>query len=323
MEYREELLRTPEILERVMGEGPEERLVRADKLIFCGCGTSFYLCAQLAKLCAAQGRGAQAVEAVELLDGPPPGYARGTQFVFLSRSGASMETVLAQRIALAAGFATFYLGCTAGSPLDRACGASRVIPYACERLVLESFSSPAQLLCLARCCGLTVAPDAPARVGEALKQGTAAYREVAAGMEPGRIICLGAPFYRPILRELTLKNGEITQVFSEAWGLLEFRHGPRAWADGRCLVTAVPGMRTLGFDRRAAAELVEYGCRVLWCGPEPPEGVRPVPLGTGQYTVEECLALLAFQTGLAAEIGAERGVDAARLRHVVHAVEAL
>lgn len=86
------------------------------------------------------------------------------------------------------------------------------------------------------------------------------------------MICLGAPFYLPLLKELMLKNGEITQKFSEVWGLLEFRHGPRSWADRDCLVTAVPGVRTLAYDRRVAEELVSYGCRVLWCGPEPPPG---------------------------------------------------
>lgn len=323
MEYITELSRTPEILERVMEEGPEERLANAPLLVFCGCGTSFYLCAQMAKLCAVQGRRAAAVEAVELLDGTPPPGGAGAVYVFLSRSGRSMETVLAQQLVQKAGHDTFYLGCTAGSPLERGCGGARVIPYGAERLILESYSSTAQLLCLARCCGLSVSSGTPALVRHALETADTAYRRTAAGIRFRRLICLGAPFYMPLLREWMLKNGELTQLPSEAWGLLEFRHGPRSWADEGCLVTVVPGERTMEFDRRAGAELVEYGCRVLWCGPEPPDGAVPAAPGTARRSVEECLALTAFHTGLAAALGRAYGVDAARLRHVVHNVDAL
>ena len=161
MDYRDELLRTPQILERVMEEKQEAALTRAPLLVFCGCGTSFSLCSQMAGLCGVQGRRALAVEAAELLEDGIRIREQGAFFLFLSRSGASRETVLAQRAAQEAGFSTFYLGCTAGSPLDLACGSSRVIPFAREALVLESYSSTAQLLCLALCCGLKVSPRTP------------------------------------------------------------------------------------------------------------------------------------------------------------------
>lgn len=86
-----------------------------------------------------------AVEAAELLEDGIRIREQGAFFYFSPGSGASRETVLAQRAAQEAGFSTFYLGCTAGSPLDLACGSSRVIPFAREALVLESYSSTAQL----------------------------------------------------------------------------------------------------------------------------------------------------------------------------------
>ena len=45
-----------------------------------------------------------------------------------------------------------------------------------------------------------------------------------------------------------------------------------------------------------------------------------VKLEAAVRSVEECLALLTFQTGLAAEIGRACGVDAGHLRHVVDSV---
>lgn len=191
MDYREELLRTPQILERVMEEKQEAALTRAPLLVFCGCGTSFYLCSQMAGLCGVQGRRALAVEAAELLEDGIRIREQGAFFLFLSRSGASRETVLAQRAAQEAGFSTFYLGCTAGSPLDLACGGSRVIPFAREALVLESYSSTAQLLCLALCCGLKVSPRTPDLARAALEQAEAIYRSALTGMEIRRMICLG------------------------------------------------------------------------------------------------------------------------------------
>ena len=322
IEYREELYRTPEILERVLTQGPEPLLIQAPELIFCGCGTTYYLSAQLARLCAARGRCAGAVEAVELLDGPLRARP-GAVVCFLSRSGESAETVEAMHAVRAEGYATFYLGCTEGSALDRGCGASRVLPFAKEQLVLESFSFSAQLLCLALCCGVEVSPQLPQLVCRALLLGGELYRRELAGMDIRRMICLGAPFYMPLLRELSLKNGELTRKFSEVWGLLEFRHGPRSWADEGCLITAVPGLRTLEYDCRAADELATYGCRVVWCGPSPRKGMLHAALGTTRRSVEEVLALTAFQNSLAAEIGRVCGVDAASLPHVVHSVGTL
>lgn len=322
MDYLKELWRTPEILAHVMDELPEEQLAHASFLVFCGCGTSYYLCAQLARLCNAAGKPAAAMDAVELLDGALP-VEQGAIFVFLSRSGGSLETILAQQVVSSMGFRSFYLGCTAGSPLDLACDGSRVISFADERMVLESYSSTAQFLCLARCCGLTADPGIPALITETLKCAQSIYRENIAEKRFRRFICLGAPFYTPLLRELMLKNGELTQTCSEAWGILEFRHGPRSWADENCLITVIPGKRTLDFDRRVVDELITYGCTVLWCGPEAPEGTIPVPLNVRRQSLEELLALMVFQPCLAANIGQAAGIDACRLQHMVRNVEAL
>ena len=323
MTYLEELWRTPERVAQALEEPPEPMLADAGMLVFCGCGTSYYLCAQLANIARAYGRRACALEAVQVLEDGVSQLPEDAVFVFLSRSGASRETVLAQERIAGAGGRCFYLGCTPNTPLARACVGQRVIPYGQEALVLESFSSPVQLTCLARCCALPLERNLPELLTHALAMARQVYASHVRGLPLARLICLGTPFYAPMLRELMLKNGELTGLPSEAWGILEFRHGPRSWADDRCLITAIPGKQTLSFDRRAARELVDYGALVLWCAPDAPEGAIPVPWNARRGSLEESLALLAFQVGLAAELGRERQVDAAHPRHITHHVEVL
>lgn len=321
MKYIDELYRTPDILNKVVDTKPEEILVNAPLVAFCGCGTSFYIASQLAKLCTVHGKNAVAVEAVDLIESSLLIENKYTVFVFISRSGSSMETVIAMHKVKEEGFATFYLGCTEDSILDRECDKSKVIGYANETLVLESFSYTAQMMCLALCCNLEVSSDSIShKVKKALDLSRNVFRQSFQHTEIKRMICLGSPFYMPLLKEMMLKNGEITQKSSEVWGILEFRHGPRSWADDKCLITVVPGIQTYDYDIKVAKELVSYGSNVIWFGKDPVKGALNIELDATKYSVDEVLIISGFLTGLAAEIGESCGVDASKLKHVVHAV---
>lgn len=323
MRYLDEVCATPDVLSRVdCGEVP--LLTEAPLRIFCGCGTSFYLAGQAALLCRRAGRSAAAAEAVELMENGAPAAPAGTVYAFISRSGCSGETVAAMKIARSAGYRTFYLGCAPGSVLDRSCGASCVLPFAAETLPLESFSFPAQLTALARCCGLEAPSGAiAADYARMLALGRETGRGELRGAEPGRIICLGTPSCMPLMKEIMLKSAEITQKSCELWGILEFRHGPRTWADERCLFAVLPGEKLEAEERRAAAELVSYGSRVLWFGREPLPGGLCVPVDAPFGSVRHALSVSAFMTGLAAELGCAWGVEPSRLRRLTYQVEAL
>lgn len=308
----------------VNGAEPDKVLVEASRVVFCGCGTSFYIAEQLANLCMEQGKRAGAVEAVAVIESSAPDEAPGTVFVFISRSGNSMETVIAARQVRRWGFPTYYVGCTEDSTLDRECDRSRVIGFAREKLAVESFSYAAQMLCLALTCGLHVSCDRiPTGVKDALDLGREFFRGHLSERDIGRIIFLGANFYMPLLKEMRLKSGEITQKCSEAWGVLEFRHGPRSWADEKCLIAVVPGIRTYDYDRQVATELVDYGSTVIWLGRDPVQSVLNVELPATKYSLEEILTLSAFFTGLAVEIGESCGIDAAHLKNLQYAVQEL
>ena len=320
--YQEELFRTPEILARVMKEGPEPALLQARRIVFCGCGTSLYIGGQLAELCLRAGREACAADAVRLWERPAP--REGDIYIYISRSGNSQETVLAQERMKGLGAESFYLGCAPESRLDRSCDHARVLPYANETNILESFSFYAQLLLGGLCFGLEADPGIPETVASALERGREYGRVWTESRQaPSRILSLGAPLYLPLQREMMLKDGEITGLPVESWGNLEFRHGPRSWADETTLIHFMPGQGTREWDRNAAAELADYGCPVLYYGEDAPEGTVPAPTGAGSGSLAEVLAAAAFHTALSTEIGKAHGTRPEALRHVVHNVSAL
>ena len=324
MKYRDELHRTPEILGMVTGAEPDKVLSEAAHVVFCGCGTSFYIAGQSANLCMEQGKSARAVEAVAIIESVSLDEAPGTVFVFISRSGDSMETVIAARQVRLWGFPTYYVGCTEDSTLDRECEGSRVIGFAREKLAVESFSYAGQMLCLALACGLHVpGGNIPGGVKDALDLAREFFRRHLSQRDIGRIIFLGADFYMPLLKEMRLKSGEITQKCSEVWGVLEFRHGPRSWADEKCLIAVIPGVRTYDYDRQVATELVDYGSAVIWFGRDPVRSALNVEWPATKYSLEEVLTLSAFFTGLAVEIGESCGIDAAHLKNLQYAVQEL
>lgn len=318
--YKEELYATPSRVRLALNEPEHPALSAADSLVFCGCGTSFYLGGQCAKICTAYGRKARAAEAVELLSGSAE-IDVGSVYVFISRSGNSEETVRAQALAKKAGAATFYLGCCRDSRLAAACDACRVLPYGNETLILETYSYYVQLVAALRCCGIAIDPLLPELIAHALAQGERCFTDLLRGRRLTRIISLAAPFFRPHNREMMLKDGEITQLPSEEWGILEFRHGPRSWCDETTLIHILPERSTQVWDAAVAAELAGYGCPVIWYGDAPPANC--FCFDASYCCAEQTLAFGAFHTALAVAVGRERNTCPENLRHIVHNVKTL
>ena len=319
MTYKEELFATPERIIRAIDEDVQPELVTASHLVFCGCGTSYYLGAQCAAICRNAGREANAVDAIDLISHHTLPRTDCT-YIFISRSGNSDETVRAASLVAQSGAYTFYLGCTAQSRLDNICAASRILLYGNETLVLESYSYYIQMIAALRCCGITLDNKLPGLVRKALECGEQRFSEWLKHREISRIISLSSPFYRPLHREMMLKDGEITQLPREEWGILEFRHGPRCWCDETTLIHVVSEQATRDWDTKVAKELIGYGCPVIWYGDDAPEGCYQISFDIPHRSAEETLLFGAFHTCLAVEIGRERNTTPENLRYVVHNV---
>lgn len=324
MNYFDALNQTPEIW-KLAAETPPNRLLSDEAaIVLCGCGTSFYMAAQLANLLKIRGRDATAAEAADFFSDQPHVPDPKKRYVFISRSGESMESVLAMREAKRAFCRTFYVGCARDSTLARECDGMGLVEFAKEPMILESYSFGAQMLCLWRCMGLIAGPEATYTCAQnALKAAQDVYEARCMGMNASRLIALGAPFYMPLMREVMLKNGEITKLPSEAWGILEYRHGPRSWIDENSLVTLIPGEKSAAFEEKVAQELAGYGARVLWLGQNAPGGTLRVALDQEKFGIMDVLSVSLFTMALAARIGEGRKIDAANPARLLYAVEDL
>lgn len=322
MTYKEEFLKIPNILRQVLKEESEPCLEKAKRVVFCGCGTSFYMGHQLAHIIKYHGKQAISVSAINLIE-EYSDYRSGDVYVFISRSGNSMETLQAMKVAKSAGAETFYLGCACGSKLDLNCNGSRVILYGKESLVLESYSFYAQFLLAWRCLGLPVENRIPQIAEYAILLADDCFEKFCIPEKIKRVICLGASFYMPLLREMMLKNGEITQLPVENWEILEFRHGPRSWADEHTLIYILPWIKNTAWEMRVAEELVSYGCPVIYLFEKKLQGAYSVDFGTNRGSIEESLAAGVFITALALRIGQALQTVPEQMKHVCYNVEEL
>ena len=317
MLYMEELYQTPQVLKKVMAFRCSR--LTGKRLVFCGCGTSFYIGGQVSNLYARRGMAAAAADAIDVITGDF--RLCGTDHVvFISRSGNSMETVLALEAAKRAGAKCFYLGCGEDSVLKRACEGSAVIPWANEENILESYSYYAQLLLACMCCGIFPSAELPFLVSQALEKAEDYFARHVQGHALTRMISLGPSFYRPQNREMMLKDGEITGLPAESWGTLEFRHGPRAWADEHTLIEIIPGKNSREWDEKVARELIGYGCRVRVYSESVFDGAYSYRFKADSYSLEEVLSAAAFHVCVAAHIGRELGSRPESLPHIVHNV---
>lgn len=317
--YKEELFSTPKHVSSVIRELNCHQLASGQKFVFCGCGTSFYLGTQCAYLCVAEGRKASSVDAIDILAGYALPEADST-YIFISRSGNSEETFQAASTVKSAGVATFYLGCSAESRLNKLCDASCIMPCGSEHLVLESYSYYVQMIGALRCCGVSVDESLPMLISNALSEGQAVFSQYLKNKNIGRIISLASPFYRPLHREMMLKDGEITQLPSEEWGILEVRHGPRCWCDETTLIHIISEEKTYQFDIKVAEELIGYGCPTIWYGKNAPEGCYEIDFDITHRSAAETLLFGAFHTSIATEIGMARNTKPEALKHIVHNV---
>jgi len=320
--YKKELYMTPERLGYAIAETEHSVLQKAEKLVFCGCGTSYYLGNQCAQICRANGRKADAVDAIELISGQHEPDLKDT-YVFISRSGNSEETVRAATAVKDKRVYAFYLGCTYHSRLSNICDDERILPYGNEKLILESYSYYVQLAAALRCCGIKLDEKLPGLLAQALAEGESGFYYWLRMRKISRIISLASPFYRPLHREMMLKDGEISQLPVEEWGILEFRHGPRSWCGDTTLIHIVSSQSTRQWDINVAKELVSYGCPVIWYGEDAPEGCFSVKFDIEHQSAEEVLLFGAFHTSIAVEIGRSLGTCPENLRHIVHNVGGL
>ena len=224
----EEIASQPDVWEQALSRTAEARAELAapgERVLFLGCGTSWFVAQCVAELRESAGLGeTDAVCASEYV--PRRRYDR---VVAITRSGTSTEVLEALR-AVPAGTRRVAVTAVAGTPVDELSEARVLLDFADESSVVQT-RFPTTVLVLARAAfgeelGQVVA-DGRAALGAPLPADPAAI---------DHLVFLGTGWTVGLAHEAALKVREAAQAHSESYPAKDFRHGPVAVAGARSLV---------------------------------------------------------------------------------------
>lgn len=245
-----------------------------DELLFTGCGSTYYLSQVAAAVAQSRGFAARAVPGSELWLRPRLVLQRParTLLVTISRSGETSETVRATDAYRAAGGkALAAITCYPESVLARKADVALALPQAQEMSVAQTRSFACMLVGAqyllavmaddyAGCERMTALP--------ALGQGVLANSEALAArlgsdLTLERFFFLGSGICHGLAQEAMLKMKEMSLSHSEAFHVLEFRHGPMSLVDERALVTCLVDDGAGDHEMMVVGEMKRLGGRVL------------------------------------------------------------
>ncbi len=249
-----------------------------DQVIFTGCGSTYYLSQFAASLLQTRsGRPARAYPASELALFPDSCFnpTANTLLVAVSRSGETTETIGAARL-----FRQRYHGKTlvvtnySESALARDADFVLAVDSGREVSVAQtrSFSSMALVTQALAAIFSGQAADFAALPGVA-KRLLTEYEPLARklGEDPSiqRFFFLGSNALYAIGCEAMLKMKEMSLSYSEAYHMLEFRHGPMSMTNEQTLVVGLLSDQAYGHEVAVLRDMAARGARVLALGEEP------------------------------------------------------
>ena len=316
-----ELLSQPEAWRRVLarcddGQGlPDVSLDHFDEVVVLGSGTSYYLALAAADWIRRRHpvivRAVPACEVMLDTFEARPKRGRRRLVIAFSRSGESTECLLAVKALRLSGAQVLAVSCTADSSLLKLGDQTLCVSEGHEQglVMLRSFTS--MLIAVQHLFGpeedrraLQALPDA----GRAwLDTGVEGLRHLANLRDFDRFVFLASDSSYPIALEASLKIQEMSISTSEAYHSLEYRHGPRATADNRTLVTLF-ALSDPGHGAALARDLKALGVVLLVVGKgaERYEGVADLVVPVDVGVEADCagplnllpLQVMAFETAM-------------------------
>jgi glucosamine--fructose-6-phosphate aminotransferase (isomerizing) len=246
--------------------GPVSAPREAEVTVFVGCGTSYNLALSLAALANAAGRPAIAVPGGEWVSGPNKywPYWQRAHVVALSRSGETTETVAAAKTSRAAG--AYVTAITVERESTLAANCDRLLAaetHPAEGIVMTSSSSLMLLLGI-ELLGHPVAPSLIDTARGLLEGLDAKLPSLIA--DRSHFVFLGGGHLYGVALEGALKLMEMSQVFTQAFHPLEYRHGPVSLVDERTAVVMLYSADRREAEARLVRELQDKGARVIGFG---------------------------------------------------------
>ncbi len=246
----------------------------AASFVFTGCGSTYYLSLAAAALAREKGLAAGAAPGSEvwLFTRAAVPHPESTLLVAVSRSGETTETIRAVgAFRRAGGQAVIVVTCYPDSALAALGDLTISLPLAQEKSVAQTRSFASMLVAcqvlVATLVGEQNAAQRMATLPQLGRQLISAYGDLAARLGTDltlqRFFFLGnGPCYG-LACEAMLKMKEMSLSYSEAYHVLEFRHGPKSMVDDSSLVTCLQSEMALLEEQAVLADMQSLSGRTL------------------------------------------------------------
>lgn len=237
-----------------------------DLLVFVGCGTSFNLALSLAAYANSLKRKAIAVPGAEWLNRPSyfwPEWQK-THVVALSRSGETTETVAAAKASRAAGAFVTAVTVEPESALAKNCDQLICSPTHPEEGIVMTVSASLMVLLSLQLIGQTVPASAVASARQLANKLDSALPDII--KDRSHFVFLGGGPLFGIALEGALKLMEMSQLMTQAFHPLEYRHGPISLVDEKTAAIMLYSTDQRQAEAKLVGELREKGAVVIGIG---------------------------------------------------------
>jgi glucosamine--fructose-6-phosphate aminotransferase (isomerizing) len=294
---------------------PLAPLAESEVTVFVGCGTSYNLALSLAALANAAGRPAIAVPGGEWASRPQDYWPhRGkAHVVALSRSGETTETIAAARASRAAGMPV--TGITVEPDSALAANSDRLVIAGTDPRegIVMTTSASLMLLLGIQLLGHAVSGEA-GELAEAMLGQVDAQVPARLGTRSHFVFLGGGALYG-VAVEGALKLMEMSQVFTQAFHPLEYRHGPISLVDEGSVAFVLYSADQRDVETKLARELRDKGALVIGFG-----GEGDVSLAMPADPVLAGLVYLPALQLIGERVAQARKLDTAAPRHLTKVV---
>ena len=237
-----------------------------DLLVFVGCGTSFNLALSLAAYANGLKRKAIAVPGAEWLNRPSSFWPewQKTHVVALSRSGETTETVAAAKASRAAGAFVTAVTVEPESALAKNCDQLICSPTHPDEGIVMTVSASLMVLLSLQMIGQTVPASAVASARKLADTLDAALPDII--RDRSHFVFLGGGPLFGIALEGALKLMEMSQLMTQAFHPLEYRHGPISLVDEKTAAIMLYSSDQKTAEAKLVGELREKGAVVIGIG---------------------------------------------------------
>lgn len=295
--------------------GSNAAMNRDQVLVYIGCGTSYYLAMSLAAYANSAGRRAIAVPGAEWLNRPSFFWSdwKNTHVVAISRSGETTETVAAAKKSREDGIFVTALTVEAESSLASHSDEIVASPTHAEEGIVMTVSASLMLLLGMQMIGQTIPTSV---VASARKLADALDASLSNRvLDRSHFVFLGGGPLFGMASEGALKLMEMSQVPTQAFHPLEYRHGPISLVDEKVAAVMLYSSDQKDAEAKLVEELREKGAIVIGLG-----GPGDIELPLDVDLSLAALVMLPALQMLGERIAQARSIDTVSPRHLTKVV---